>query len=409
MRNAECDAIRAPRLWTPDFFLIVLGNGVFFSTLFMLIPVLPRYLIRLGGSAEDVGLATGLSAMCAVVARLPAGVLSDRWRVKPLLVMGSLAAGVSCLALVVARSTETVYLARMLHGAALGVFSTAAGARAAEIVPEKRRVEGLGWFGITAIVAMAVAPVAAEPTFSAFGFRTGFLIVGGIALTSGLVALFLGKEKKAEKKPGLLFNAAALRPYSQWIKISKGAIFPSLIGLSGAYGLSGVMTFAPLVGQRIGFKDTGLFYTALALFQILARLTTGRFADRLPRRTLAWPSMMFVTASLVTFSLSQGVVSFLVAAVLLGLGWGTFVPPILAMAIDLSHPTDRGAAMATFFLAIDLGVGIGNTLIGTMMERWSFSGAFLFAAALSLSGMGLLLVGTSSKRTAAQMHRYVKS
>ena len=65
---------------------LFLGFQALFSTL-------PLYVIAIGGSPADNGLATWVFALAALLARPLAGMLSDRWGHKPVLVVGAILFG----------------------------------------------------------------------------------------------------------------------------------------------------------------------------------------------------------------------------------------------------------------------------------------------------------------------------
>ena len=61
---------------------------------------------------------------------------------------------------------------------------------------------------------------------------------------------------------------------------------------------------------------------------------------------------------------SPSVPVFLLGAVVFGLGTGLNSPTLYAWTIDLSHPERRGRAVATMYIALEVGIGLGALLAG---------------------------------------------
>lgn len=81
-------------------------------------------------------------------------------------------------------------------------------------------------------------------------------------------------------------------------------------------------------------------------------------------------------------------------AVVYGIASGLLSPASSAWTADLSHPERRGRAMATMYIALEAGIGLGAILSG-----WSFADRlgrvpwiFGAAALVAFSGLAYLLV-----------------
>ena len=66
----------------------------------------------------------------------------------------------------------------------------------------------------------------------------------------------------------------------------------------------------------------------------------------------------------------------LIAAALLGFGVGTVQASGLALAVRLA-PDDRlSLANSTFYILLDIGVGVGPLLLGIVQPLWGYRGLF---------------------------------
>ena len=83
------------RLFTSDFIFATLANFANAFGMQMLVATLPVYVIGLGGSAADAGLVTGALAFTSLLFRPFVGWLTDAWRRRPLVLIGTACYGIA--------------------------------------------------------------------------------------------------------------------------------------------------------------------------------------------------------------------------------------------------------------------------------------------------------------------------
>ena len=69
-------------------------------------------------------------------------------------------------------------------------------------------------------------------------------------------------------------------------------------------------------------------------------------------------------------------------ALVIGLGLGSVTPTVQAATVNLVQPHNIGLAVATFYLLLDLGTGIGPLLLGAVVGAWDYRVMYLVSAAL---------------------------
>jgi MFS family permease len=85
-----------------------------------------------------------------------------------------------------------VFLAvRLFHGLGWSATTTAAGTIATDAVPKSRLAEGMGYFGLTSVLAMAVAPTFGLTVMNHFNFAVVCYTSLSLAFLAMLIALFL--------------------------------------------------------------------------------------------------------------------------------------------------------------------------------------------------------------------------
>ncbi|MGH8010192.1 MAG: MFS transporter, partial [Candidatus Binatia bacterium] len=144
--------------------------------------------------------------------------------------------------------------------------------------------------------------------------------------------------------------------------------------------------------------NPGIFFTAYSAVVVASRPIAGRWSDRFGRTAVIIPSMAFLGAAMVTLAYTTSMYGLLWAAVLQGLGFGGVQPAIMALVVDRSTAHDRGPALATLMGAFDIGVGLGATGLGLILEHTSFTVMYLYAAGIAFLGAGVFAAATAWQR-----------
>ena len=370
------------RLCTPDFLLIWLASLTFFGSLFLLTPTLPIYIIHLGGRASDVGLLTGIFTLTAVASRPFVGREVDRRRSKPFLVLGAFVFALASAVYNRVRSVSALLWLRAFHGLGISCFTTASTTLVANLAPPRRRGEAMGAFGTASNVALTLGPALGMRLLRDWGFAGLFLASAAL----GALALSLGMPVREPRQ------LSSLKAADGGL-ISRGALFPASIVFALTITYGAVLAFLPILAQRRGIHGFEFFFTLYAVILILSRTITGRFSDRYGRGAVILPGLTMVAGAMALLAVARSLALLLAGASLYGLGFGAVHPALLAFTVDRVPPRARGAAMATFGLAFDLGIGLGATVLGYLLPWTGLAGLYAIAAGMALMGMALFAVG----------------
>ncbi|PTX59314.1 putative MFS family arabinose efflux permease [Melghirimyces profundicolus] len=369
------------RLWTRDFILLGWVNLLMFGSFFFLLPTLPLYVTEeLGGRENQVGLIIGVFAIAAIIARPWTGMLLDQWGRRKLMLVSLVLFVFATAGYFGAVTLILLLILRLVHGAIFGMASTASGTVAADLVPASRRGEGLGYFGTFIILAMVAGP-SVGLKLADFGY--GYLFAG--SLTTALLGLVLALFIRYPGNSGTGRVDFRISP-NQWKQlIDKGSIpfAASLVGLAVIFG--GITSFISLYAAELG--DPGLaggYFFVYALALVLARVVAGRVHDRWGPDTVVYPGLVFYAVGLIFLGLAEGMFLFYTAAAFIGLGYGSIQPSVQAIIIQQAPENRRGAATATFFMALDLGIGAGSFLLGFVSQWLGYRGMYLFCLLFAL-------------------------
>ncbi|AEG60846.1 MFS transporter [Desulforamulus ruminis] len=367
---------KAP-LWTKDFVLICLTNLMVFTSFYFLLPTLPVFVTdMLGGDESNVGYIIGVLSLTAVLVRPLSGFLLDAVGRRKILFFSLVAFSLAMGAYYFVTSLTLLFLLRVLHGLSWGFTTTGAGTVAADVVPPARRGEGLGYYGLSNTLAMALGPSAGllilDRTSFSMLFIAGFIIaVAGLLASQGIAYRHEVKGKIRSKLSFSDFFEPKVYSLS-WIMFFTAVVY------------GGIVSFITLLGKKIGVGNPGIYFLIYALTLLLVRPYAGKTFDRKGPLPIMAAGFVAIALAFVLLFAARGEWLFSASAVAMGIGFGIVHPTAMAMAINRVEPFRRGAANGTLFSAFDLGIGLGSILLGILSEKVGLSYMYLTCAVIIL-------------------------
>lgn len=371
---------RKPTLFTPRFFMMCGYSFTVFISAFQLFPTAPFHIRDLGGSTFAAGLFLGLLTYASAFSAPFNGAIADRIGHRRVLIIGSVAIAVFSIAYAFIR-TPTLMLALVVpHGIFWSGLMTASGAYVTSMVPPERRAEGLGYWGLSTVLAIAVAP-----TLGFFVYRRGWVLLCAVMFALNVVMAAIAWSLEEVAAP----PAAAERrgPLVEW-----RVVVVSLSVFMYSFGYGGITSFSAMYAEALNITPTALYLTVLALAILGTRPIAAPLADSFGYRRVFLPCMLVITVALVLLAIVSGPLGMTISAVLFGLGYGTAWPVYVAYMMGRVSDARRGAAYGAMIAALDTGIGTGSTSLGWMIDRYGFPAAFALAAALSACSVPYFLV-----------------
>jgi MFS family permease len=369
--STQHPALAPQRILTRDFLLTCAGGLLLFASFQILLGVLPLYLKDdLGGSDSTVGLVIGVFAFAALFPRPFIGREIDRGGSKRFLLAGALIFLTASLCYLFADSIALLLGVRVIHGVGMACFHTAAFTFVAEVAPPNRRGEAMGIWGLMSTFSTAVAPYAGLVIRDGAGNSAVFLTSAALA-TAAIGLILLVHESPSE----------TVRPD----RVSGGLIEPSvftpaLLVLLFTLVFGAVQSFVLLYAEEQRIERAGLYFSAFALAVLASRVFGGRLADRYGRWSVILPAMAVTIAAMLLLAVAGSLPLLLLVGALFGLAFGAGQPALTALAIDLVRPERRGAGMATFTSAFELGIGSGSIVMGLVATAAGYSAMFALCA-----------------------------
>jgi MFS family permease len=370
------------RLFTPRFFTMFAFSFTVFVSAFQLLPAAPYRILELGGSTAEAGLFLGfLTFSCALSAPFT-GTMGDRFGQRRVLILASAVLMVCTASYAVLPDHRLLLAVVVLHGVFWSALLSSSGAYMTSTVPQARRAEGLAYWGLASVFAIAVAPA------------LGFWVYrhGWTALCIELVALHLVMtliawrlpDDGADHRGGQAADVVATAP-SRWTGIVEWRVMGLSVPMALiSFGYGGLTSFSALFADALAVSPRSLFLTAMAVSILVSRLTVGRSIDRLGYRRVLLPSLLGPSIGLALLSASHGPVTFALAGLTFGIGFGLMYPAYTAYVMDHVATHRRGAAFGAMLAAFDTGIGTGSSMMGWIAHGTDFRRAFAIAAGLAL-------------------------
>ena len=346
-------------------------------------PTLPMFAKQLGGSDASAGLVIGVFAISALLARPVSGYALDRFGRQYLLFAGLLLFTISTIAYHQAGTLLLLLMIRFVHGFAWGLGSTASSTVATDLIPKGRLGEGMGYFGLSSTISMALAPAAGLWIVSNAGFDALFSV--STAMVAIAVALTFV----------IRYPAVGLSEKTNFSLLEKTAIKPAVVifFLTMTYGA--IVSFLALYANQIGISNIGPFFSVYAIALFVTRPMAGKLSDKKGFDIMVIPGIICVMAAMVVLALSDTMNGLLVAAALYGVGFGAAMPSLQALSVIATPPDRRGAANGTFFIGFDLGIGLSSILWGAVSQVVGYSAMFLWTLLPTLAALFFYLMNRS--------------
>jgi len=384
---------------SPFLWLCIMGGLAIFSTTMSKNPALPLFIKSLGVPEGTLGFIAAASTVVGVVTSLPAGVLSDMWgRRRVILLSMVVFASAPFLYLLVAAPWHLV-LVRVYHGLATAILGPVAMAAVADTFQEGRG-ERMAWYSSATMVGRFLAPSVGGLLIVGNDFRLVYLgcgVAGTLALLAALRLPRLQDQKPVfsektgfsplQKETGgrsLQASWAEMRRELGILFTHKDILLTSLMEAAQYFSFGAVETFLPLYLRGLGWQPRviGPLFTAQIITTALTKPLTGRLSDRLGRK-------LFIITGLLTGAIATGLMPWItnwwamaLLMSLFGLSVAAVTASTSALVSDLSRATAYGASLGMLSSVMDIGHSTGPMITGLLVAALGYAGAFGIVAAL---------------------------
>lgn len=368
------------QIFTKRFISLFFTNLSIFLVFYSLITTLPLYASGLLGRTDDeAGLLVTAFLVSAILMRPFSGKLLDLYGKKRLLFI-SLLLYLVCTILYLVFKEFTVLLGlRFFQGIWFSIATTAAGALAADIIPNKRKGTGLGYFTMSTNLAIVIGPFIGLLVIQYASFDALFIVLAVIVAIGSVLALTLNTEDlsqpRKQQKFRLTFNDL----------FEKKALPLAMVAAVIAFSYSSILSFLSLYAEQQNLLSAAsYFYAVLAVAMIGVRPFTGRIYDTYGAKYVIIPSFLLFAIGLVILGNADTPFLLLISAIGLGMGYGTLTTSFQSLCVQATAPERTSYATATYFTLFDLGIAVGSYVLGIVAVSIGYSAIYFVSAALML-------------------------
>ena len=364
MFSAIKKKLNSDPVYNPYFILMCLSSLLFSASFNMMIPELPAYLSSMGG-AEYKGFIIALFTLTAGISRPFSGKLTDKVGRVPIMAVGSIVCFVCGILYPVLTTVSGFLFLRLVHGFSTGFKPTATAAYIADIIPRERWGEALGLHGICFSIGMAIGPALGSTITLYSSINVMFFTSSFFALLSILI-LFNMKETLQNKQK---FSFGLLKISKQDI-FAKEALPAALITFLSYVAYGSILTLIPEWTEHLGFQNKGVFFIVFTISSMMVRFFAGKISDQKGRVLVIKLGLVLLIVALVLLASIDAKIGLILGGLMYGISTGILSPALNAWTIDFSKPEERGKAMATMYIAMEAGIGLGALCAGWYFQDY---------------------------------------
>lgn len=378
------------KLWNADYLKVWTANFMLFFAFYLLTPLLPLFLRDVFQADKAMtGIVLSGYTLTALLARPFSGYIVDSFSRKKVLMWCYFLFALFFAGYFITWSLLLFAIIRTVHGAPFGATTVANSTMAIDVLYPERRAEGIGYYGLSNNIAMAIGPSAGLYIYTSLH---NFNIIFTLSLATAFLGLALvSSVSTRDRVPIKKENKLSMDRFFLIEGWSEGL---TIMMLSFSFGV--ISTYLAVYSREaLGITSgTGTFFALLAAGLIASRIVGGR---TLRNGMVVQNAQWGMTLSLFGYLLFVAVPDmwgYYGAAIIIGLGNGHMFPAMQTMFINLAPNSRRGTANSTLLVSWDVGIGLGIVIGGAAAEHMGYAAAFWISFAVNASGVALFWLYT---------------
>lgn len=378
-------------IFTRGFIIGTAINFLLFLNYFILMTTMASYcMMSYTDDTSIAGLSASIFIVGALIARFIGGPLIDRIGRKRILVTSTLLITLLSACYLASFSLFTLMILRTLHGFCYGIAQTTITAVVTDLVPDEHKGEGIGYYMLSVTLGSAIGPFIGIFIIEHASFTVLFLTALGIGLLCFLCSLTV----KSRKKPPAAVLALHLSPDTflerKALPISTVVAFTYLAYGSLVTYLSAYATMLDLV------VAASFFFIVYSLAMFITRPFTGKLFDKRGDLPVMISGFVSFVIGMAILSQATTAATLLISAAFCGYGVGSLQPSGLTLAIQRSPAERITIANSTYFIFLDIAIGIAPLALGWTIPFIGYRGMFL--ALIGVLAFAALLYGVFRKK-----------
>ena len=374
------------RLWNRNYCKVMTANFSLFFAFYVLTPLLPLYLSEHFGAAKDViGLVLSGYTITALMFRPFSGYFVDSFPRKTVLMVCFAAFSIFFAGYLAASSLLMFTIVRTLHGGPFGALTVANSTVAIDVLPSSRRTEGIGYYGLSNNLAMAIAPTIG---IFIYKYSQSFELLFWIALVVACGGWLVDSRVELEDKSRGLQARGARLSLDRFFLLRGWLLGVNMVAFGFSFGV--LSNYLAIYSKEVmGITGgTGTYFMLCSIGLMLSRLQGGKALRRGQLTHNAAEGMVISLVGYTLFILWPSSVGYYASALLIGLGNGHMWPAFQNMTINVARNNQRGTANSTILISWDIGMGLGILVGGVIAEHLGYAAAFW--TVVMVNGLGVL-------------------
>jgi len=354
---------------------------------------IPVFIVELGGTSADAGLVMGSLGLTSLGSLPLLAPLIDRYGRRVFIVGGIFVIGVSNAAFLLFETySPLMILVRLIQGVAFAACFNGCSTAVVDIVPEEKRAQGIGLFGVSGSLAVAIGPFLGETFLTKWGFSAYFLLLVGFGFLGLLAALFVPESTRgANREGGPGFFPTAIRG---------GYLAMMAVAVIFGSGFAAMNTFFPLFAKSLGIQ-AGIFFVCYGSALFLVRVFLGQIADRVSKEKLIFLCLMGFGLLLVSTSRMESVAQTALLGGLFGIAQGLSYPAMMARMLSRSRAENRAVVVALFTGSFGVGINVSVLAWGWIADLQGLPFMFLTGGSIMFVCAAVYFLSIFASRTQA--------
>ena len=393
------------RLWNRNYCKVMVANFTLFFAFYILTPLLPLYLSEHFGATKDViGLVLSGYTITALLFRPYSGYVVDAFPRKAVLMISFGAFAIFFAGYLAASTLLLFTIVRTLHGGPFGALTVSNSTVAIDVLPSSRRTEGIGYYGLSNNLAMAIAPTIG---IFIYKFTQSFELLFWLALVVACAGWIVDATVRLDAK-AIVKNKSKFS-WDRFFLVRGWLLGLNMVAFGFSFGV--LSNYLAIYGKEVmGITGgTGTYFMLCSVGLILSRLQGGKalrngrvthnagegMVISLVGYTLFVLMPTLAQCSMVNVQWSM-ILGYYGSALLIGLGNGHMWPAFQNMTINVAHNNQRGTANSTILISWDIGMGLGILVGGVVSELLGYSAAFWTVVLVNASGVACFFLATKA-------------
>lgn len=389
------------RLWNRNYCKVMAANFTLFFAFYVLTPLLPLYLRDHFGATKDViGLVLSGYTITALLFRPFSGYFVDSFPRRTVLMVCFGGFAIFFAGYLAASTLLLFTIVRTLHGGPFGALTVANSTAAIDVLPSSRRTEGIGYYGLSNNLSMAIAPTVG---IFIYKYTASFELLFWIALVVACIGWVIDSTVKFPEKE-IVRNKSKLS-WDRFFLVRGWLLGLNMVAFGFSFGV--LSNYLAIYGKEtLGITGgTGTYFLLCSIGLMASRLQGGR-ALRQGRLThnagegmvisLVGYTLFILMPTLFPDNHEAVMAGYYGSALLIGLGNGHLWPAFQNMTISVARNNQRGTANSTILISWDIGMGLGILAGGVIAEHLGYGAAFWTVALINAFGVAGFFLATKA-------------